>query len=74
MSPLIADRKTLDDATDLMAAFGNFAETEAALGQSEAAIRGNAILFAIGVRLNVWHRYAEGVNGTVALIPYWRPI
>lgn len=41
----IADRKTLDDATALMAAFGNFAGSEAAQRADRSRDRGNAILF-----------------------------
>ena len=67
MSPLIADRNTLDDATDLMAAFGNFAETEAALRVERSRDRGNAILFCHWRQVErlIIALHAEGVNGTV---------
>ncbi len=45
MTTPIADRKTLDDATALMAAFGNFAGSEAALRADRSRDRGNAIQF-----------------------------
>lgn len=45
MTTPFADRKTLDDATSLMATFGNFAESEAAFRADSSRDRGNAILF-----------------------------
>jgi hypothetical protein len=67
MTPPIADRKTLDDATALMAAFGNFAETEAALRAERSRGRGNAILFCHWRQVErlIVALLAEGVNGTV---------
>jgi hypothetical protein len=67
MTPPIADRKTLDDATALMAAFGNFAETEAALRAERSRDRGNAILFCHWRQVErlIVALLAEDVNGTV---------
>jgi len=67
MTPTFADRKTLDDATALMAAFGNFAETEAALRAERSRDRGNAILFCHWRQVErlIVALLAEGVNGTV---------
>lgn len=67
MTPTIADRKTLDDATALMAAFGNFAETEAALRAERSRDRGNAILFCHWRQVErlIVALLAEGVNGTI---------
>jgi hypothetical protein len=67
MTPPIADRKTLDDATALMAAFGNFAETEAALRAERSRDRGNAILFCHWRQVErlIVALLAEGVNGTI---------
>ena len=45
MTPPIANRKTLEDATALMEAFGNFADAEAAIRADCSRDRGNAILF-----------------------------
>lgn len=45
MTPPIADRKTLNDATSLMTAFGQFAGSEAALRADQSRDRGNTILF-----------------------------
>jgi len=67
MTPPIADRKTLDDATALMAAFGNFAETEAALRAERSRDRGNAILFCHWRQVErlIVALLTEDVNGTV---------
>ena len=45
MTTPFADRKTLDDATTLIEAFGNFAGSEAALRADHSRDRGNSILF-----------------------------
>jgi hypothetical protein len=45
MTTPFADRKTLDDATALMTAFGEFAGSEAALRADRSRDRGNAINF-----------------------------
>lgn len=67
MTPPIADRKTLDDATALMAAFGNFAETEAALRAERSRDRGNAILFCHWRQVErlIVALLTEDVNGTI---------
>lgn len=67
MKPPFADRKTLDDATALMAAFGNFAETEAALRAERSRDRGNAILFCHWRQVErlIVALHSEGINGTV---------
>ena len=67
MTPPIADRKTLDDATALMAAFGNFAETEAALRAERSRDRGNAVLFCHWRQVErlIVALLVEGVNGTI---------
>ncbi len=45
MTPPVANRKTLEDATALMEAFGNFADAEAAIRADTSRDRGNTILF-----------------------------
>ncbi len=45
MTSPIANRKTLEDASALMEAFGGFAGEEAALRADSSRDRGNAILF-----------------------------